>query len=551
MTAAGTQSSVSSSTQLLNDRSEEFKKERPEKTRVDLRALTGLRGLAALHVTIFHYIFNAPVERKPNLMGSVQMPMFFIMSGFTLTLMYGQRDMSRPNSWLNFFIARIARLAPTYYFMVFVSIALRVVFKALGKQDGGPRSTSWWATLPQAATWSLFLPVQSWLNLQATGRHTVLGVAWFISTMIAFYLIFPRVLRRAQRTATTEIPRLILKLFVLQFVMGYIFVVPSLWLKEEAEANGPETYWWSCFSDFRKTFVSSYWCGTGNPLTRWPIFLMGALLGAYRYRSDYDFLGDWIQYASNCVRGASRKFSPAGSQTATFLSRASIPHLQALRSEGSEITPSATPSESDCDTSEGSGDDLQDPKLAVAETWARRTDLIHLAYAALNIVGPVGYATYKNNFAKHNYWNWTCQFWSPLLQALLVYSLTMDEGRSKTARVFNSRPLQWLGEVSLELYLCHVTVLQMVTAAYKGLEKEWSITKRPWHEKTLPFSVIFLAVAISLVFSWALHRFLAVPARRFIRALPEETHWRLWSGAGYLASVGVALAIANATSSDL
>ena len=58
--------------------------------RVDTSALTGLRGLAALHVALGHY--GAFSEIGVDLMGGAAMPFFYLLSGFVMTLGYGRDD---------------------------------------------------------------------------------------------------------------------------------------------------------------------------------------------------------------------------------------------------------------------------------------------------------------------------------------------------------------------------------------------------------------------------------------------------------------------------
>ena len=53
------------------------------KCKIDTGALDGLRGLAALHVMFGHW-----TRTIPNLQPTLEMPLFYIMSGFTLYLSY-------------------------------------------------------------------------------------------------------------------------------------------------------------------------------------------------------------------------------------------------------------------------------------------------------------------------------------------------------------------------------------------------------------------------------------------------------------------------------
>ena len=38
----------------------------------------------------------------------------------------------------------------------------------------------------------------------------------------------------------------------------------------------------------------------------------------------------------------------------------------------------------------------------------------------------------------------------------MIVSLTYDERQSYVARFCNSRPIKWLGEISMSFYMCHM-----------------------------------------------------------------------------------------------
>ena len=64
----------------------------PQDPRLDKGALSGLRGLFAFHVMTFHACLFADggVHPTVNLLAQVDMPLFFLLSGFSLTLTYGK-----------------------------------------------------------------------------------------------------------------------------------------------------------------------------------------------------------------------------------------------------------------------------------------------------------------------------------------------------------------------------------------------------------------------------------------------------------------------------
>src|SRR5580692_706075 len=87
--------------------------------RPNLRALTGLRFLAALQVLIFHCT-NWPAWSRHALLrnvagcGYVAVSLFFILSGFILTYVHGARN--EPLDRTDFYVNRFARIYPAYLF---------------------------------------------------------------------------------------------------------------------------------------------------------------------------------------------------------------------------------------------------------------------------------------------------------------------------------------------------------------------------------------------------------------------------------------------------
>ena len=81
--------------------------------RQEIRSITGLRAFAAIAVYFNH--FGLPAL-SPNWLsnistnGGLGVPFFFVLSGFVLALAYE----SRPLIVRQFFIDRVARIAPTY-----------------------------------------------------------------------------------------------------------------------------------------------------------------------------------------------------------------------------------------------------------------------------------------------------------------------------------------------------------------------------------------------------------------------------------------------------
>ena len=77
--------------------------------RNEISALTSLRGVAALTVLIFHI--------TPDFRGYLAVDLFFLLSGFVLTHVYGEIVLVR-HSYLGFLKARLARIYPVHLIML-------------------------------------------------------------------------------------------------------------------------------------------------------------------------------------------------------------------------------------------------------------------------------------------------------------------------------------------------------------------------------------------------------------------------------------------------
>ena len=62
--------------------------------RADKGSLNGLRGIFAFHVMVFHacMFLGGGTWPKLNLYANVDMPLFFLLSGFSLVLAYGRTN---------------------------------------------------------------------------------------------------------------------------------------------------------------------------------------------------------------------------------------------------------------------------------------------------------------------------------------------------------------------------------------------------------------------------------------------------------------------------
>lgn len=140
----------------------------------EIKALTGLRGVAAGWVVLHHLCrvpgYEVPVLQGVLLRGYLAVDLFFVLSGFVLSLAYGDwfRGRPRPDALAAFLARRVARLWPLH----------AAVVLAIAVWQAAP-------TLPRMVAANLLM-VQAW---GISGSMNV--PSWSVSTEFAAYLLFP------------------------------------------------------------------------------------------------------------------------------------------------------------------------------------------------------------------------------------------------------------------------------------------------------------------------------------------------------------------------
>ncbi|MDQ0034568.1 peptidoglycan/LPS O-acetylase OafA/YrhL [Variovorax boronicumulans] len=156
----------------------------------NLKALTSLRFFAAMMIVVLHgsNSLDWPWLRGAPLSLAQGVSFFFVLSGFILTHVYGDRP---PGSILAFMRARVARLWPVHV----VGIVLLVVSVAPDSITfDGPGIFSKWVVLG----FNAILVHSAFPFLAYTFSWN--SVSWSISTEMFFYLAFPFLLVNIERT---------------------------------------------------------------------------------------------------------------------------------------------------------------------------------------------------------------------------------------------------------------------------------------------------------------------------------------------------------------
>ena len=171
-----------------------------------LPALSGIRTLLALFILFFHFTPPGVDFLRPIIDNSfIFVGTFFLISGFILTYNYDERatTLSKRDFWL----ARFARLYPTYAFVLLLSTPLLMV-----EWQGRPH-TEFWTGLVVTP-----LLLQGWSPSLATFWNTV---AWTLSADLVLYLLFPYVLHFwATHGAFLNTPARLIGVILLLWLIG-------------------------------------------------------------------------------------------------------------------------------------------------------------------------------------------------------------------------------------------------------------------------------------------------------------------------------------------
>jgi len=201
-------------------------------------AHNGMRGLLSFYIVLFHAV---SFSTGWNLHGSALMPVFFLLAGYSLAIVYGKKQ-----SGLNtrrYYRNRFARIAPVYYVTMLFALPLAVFGHGWVQPSG----------ISGAFVTNLF-GVQMWTSYPPL---SFVGPAWTISTLLFFYLLFPWLLRWHQSQSDRSLGRWIAILAVVQAVVffGLGFAIGSV------------DQWWA------------FWATHAWPISRLPVFDMGLVAG--------------------------------------------------------------------------------------------------------------------------------------------------------------------------------------------------------------------------------------------------------------------------------
>ena len=153
-------------------------------------SLTGLRGIAALFVFIFHYSYfnpgirldlSIPVIGKalqfPLAFGFAGVDLFFVLSGFLLALPFTRATLSRSAHppLIQYYKRRLLRVFPAYY----AQLAIILIVGA------------WFITWKPLNGISLLAHLLMFFNMGWDPVRPIVGIWWTLPVELSFYLVLP------------------------------------------------------------------------------------------------------------------------------------------------------------------------------------------------------------------------------------------------------------------------------------------------------------------------------------------------------------------------
>ena len=149
----------------------------------EIRALTGVRGVAAMIIVLYHFstvhLYSGGVREYfevPH--GYLPVDLFFMLSGFVIALVYRDAFVIAPfRNYLEFWIKRVARLYPAYL-VIGVLYLLKISLGLAGETLNQFSPFDILGNIFMLTGWGLHI-------------HPVIGMSWAASAEMGSYLLTP------------------------------------------------------------------------------------------------------------------------------------------------------------------------------------------------------------------------------------------------------------------------------------------------------------------------------------------------------------------------
>jgi peptidoglycan/LPS O-acetylase OafA/YrhL len=240
----------------------------PSTRRAPLKALTGIRFFAAIHVVLFHYAGEALAGAHWSLLaivacGPSAVSLFYVLSGIVLVYSCTNDSGLSSDRW-SFWRARFARIYPTYLLALIIDGPF--FLSAMLKAYDGIAVALWGIPIGLLAV----LLLHAWTPLSVFAWNTP---GWSVSAEAFFYALFPSLSARLKSSSTRQL------VGQASFYYGLALLPPLLVIAAEASgsswlgvkvpsgAGGLDLHTWIVrFAGF-------------SPIARLPEFLIGICVG--------------------------------------------------------------------------------------------------------------------------------------------------------------------------------------------------------------------------------------------------------------------------------
>ncbi|MGX5099643.1 acyltransferase family protein [Enterobacter cloacae] len=149
---------------------------------MEIKSLTGVRGVAAFYVVTFHLVERNFGGRIDDFLtnGYLAVDFFFILSGFIMSMVHNEFSTKGSGNYSYFMFKRFIRIYPVYIFLYVASVLL--------------------ASIEHGITESPLSFLINGLLLQSLFGFNYIASSWSISTEMFAYLLFPVMLMTISKT---------------------------------------------------------------------------------------------------------------------------------------------------------------------------------------------------------------------------------------------------------------------------------------------------------------------------------------------------------------
>ena len=446
--------------------------------KIDMTSHGGLRGVASIVIMMQHVLGDTRYKLDSN--GSSMLPLFFMLSGFSMAIVYGRKPLNRNLIYVKYFSNetddsdsdvkctinneeisktemksidamefyqnRFARVMPTYYLCLM--LAIPVAF--LG-------CLSWETDNIKGLTGAVIMgviPVDSLVNF--FWEIPVNGPGWTVQTLLFFWLLTPIWLPESQRLSDSALVRSISKWFYVQMLLALI-LYPVYGLAEAGQ-------------------FGAIGMSTMSPVSRFPLFLMGIDAGMLCLRH-----GD----AKGCIKNGGRGM-PWPNKNRIFKNWFPTILCEPATSpvpSGGESSDVSIPVQSD-KSQDHKEEEEQDRWIALANESACSAFIswffLTVLDSALRLADRDGHdlTVQGINFGAGLY----CFLWyqaiDPFVYLTLLVAVTKDGGKSITSMLMRTPLCQFLGKISMAVYLVHMPCIGYLKLMVEG--PIWSISSNKY-----------------------------------------------------------------------